>query len=647
MRPASATDPAPGAPQPQDREDQDGAPEPVERPVGLETEYGALCPGAPRTHPVAVATRVVQAYAASSRRGLVGADGAAAPPVRWDYEGEDPLADLRGGRLDRAWAHPSQLTDDPSHPAPSGERGPAPVGEPGGARTRGEEGQGQPVRGTWSSRPRPSAQMATLPAATNLVLSNGARFYVDHAHPEYSSPEVLTPRQAVVWDRAGEVVAQRAMETLVRTGPEPPGPSGAPGQATVLSAKTRQAGGEVVLYKNNVDGKGASYGSHESYLVSREVPFADLAAALVPFLVTRPVYAGAGRVGIGQRSEVPGFQVSQRADYVESVHGLQTTFSRPIVNTRDEPHADAQRFRRLHVINGDANRFDVPVYLKVATTSLVLWLLERQTRLGQGLGRLADLQLVGDPVEEHWAFSHDTSLTHRLRTRGGLMTALDIQGDYLDAVRQALTEDLGGCDAGSVGRQTVEALDMWAEVLAALRRWARDRSGSAASLVEWVAKLELCQALRRRHGCGWEDPRLAALDIQWADLRQGRSVVDRLDAAGRVHRLASAEEVAAAADAPPRGTRAQARGLAVARYPQVVAASWTCLVLDLPGREGLLRLDLPGGVRADDGETLAILQAVGEEVAPGGDWEQAGARCLEEEPPPGRGRIRHGEETGT
>nr|WP_243118526.1 proteasome accessory factor PafA2 family protein [Actinomyces wuliandei] len=603
----------------------------MERPVGLETEFGALCPGAPRTHPVAVATRVVRAYAASSRRGLVGPDGAAAPPVRWDYEGEDPLADLRGGRLDRARAHPSQLTDDPSRPAPSEDSGSAPGGEPGGARTGGGKGRGRSARGPWSSRPRPSAQVAALPTATNLVLASGARFYVDHAHPEYSSPEVLTPRQAVVWDRAGEAVARRAMEALVRTGQEPSGSCGqpgVPGQAAALSAsgspgknlgRKRQAGGEVVLYKNNVDGKGASYGSHESYLVSREVPFADLAAALVPFLVTRPVYAGAGRVGIGQRSEVAGFQVSQRADYVESVHGLQTTFSRPIVNTRDEPHADARHLRRLHVINGDANRFDVPVYLKVAATSLVLWLLERQNRLGQGQGRLADLRLVGDPVEEHWAFSHDTSLAHRLRTRGGSMTALDIQDGYLEAVRQALTEDYGGCDAEAVGQQTAEALDMWAEVLVSLRQWVHDRSGSAASLVEWVAKLELCEALRRRHDCGWEDPRLAALDIQWADLRRGRSVVDRLDAAGRVRRLTSVEEVEAAAEAPPRGTRAQARGLAVARYPQVVAASWTCLVLDLPGREDLLRLDLPGGVRADDDETLAILQAVGEAVSPGGD----------------------------
>ena len=297
-------------------------PGPVTRPVGLETEFGVLRPGDAYANPVVLSTRVVEAYCA----------GSGVPTVRWDYEGEDPLADLRGGRLRRSAAHPSQLTDDPARPAPSGDAPSADAGE-----------TADPPPAPWGSRARPSAAEAALPRATTAVLVNGARFYVDHAHPEYSSPEVLTPRDALIWDRAGEVVARRAMTALGDEGDRDGTPV------------------EIVLYKNNVDGKGAAYGSHENYLVRRDVPFEELAAVLTPFLVTRPVIAGAGRVGIGQRSEHPGFQVSQRADYVESEIGLQTTFNRPIINTRDEPHADNARWRRLHVINGDANRFDVPI----------------------------------------------------------------------------------------------------------------------------------------------------------------------------------------------------------------------------------------------------------------------------------------------
>ena len=386
--------------------------------------------------------------------------------------------------------------------------------------------------------------------------------YVDHAHPEYSSPEVLTPHDALVWDRAGEVVARNAMEGL--------------------SDGDRGAGApaEIVLYKNNVDGKGAAYGSHENYLVRRDLPLEELAAVLIPFLVTRPVVVGAGRVGIGQRSERPGFQISQRADYVESEIGLQTTFNRPIINTRDEPHANDARWRRLHVINGDANRFDVPIYLKVATTDLLLWFLEQAHAEDTGafrdaLSKLERLVLTGDPVEEHWAVSHDPTLSYELNTRGGATTALVIQRTFLDAVTPAVRR------TGDAEAQ--RALALWGQTLDALEQWRRDGSGPAAQLVEWVAKYELCEGMRRRSGTGWDDPRLAALDIQWADLRPGRSVIDKLDAAGRIHRLVSEAEVRRAATAPPEGTRATIRGHAINRFPQVVGASWTCLVLDVPG----------------------------------------------------------------
>ncbi len=537
-------------------------PGPVTRPVGLETEFGVLRPGDPYANPVVLSSQVVEAYCAA----------ADVPAVRWDYEGEDPLADLRGGRLRRSAAHPSQLTDDPTRPAPSGDA---------------------PPPAPWGSRARPSAAEAALPQAATAVLVNGARLYVDHAHPEYSSPEVLTPHDALVWDRAGEVVARRAMAAL-----------GDGGQGVGDPA-------EIVLYKNNVDGKGAAYGSHENYLVRRELPFEELAAVLTPFLVTRPVLVGAGRVGIGQRSERPGFQISQRADYVESEIGLQTTFNRPVINTRDEPHADGSHWRRLHVINGDANRFDVPIYLKVATTDLLLWFVEQAHSAGalkDALAELNRLEITGDPVEEQWAVSHDPTLAYELTTRAGTMSALAIQRAYLEAVSPAVTR------AGDPESQ--HALDMWRQSLVALEQWRRDGSGPAAHMVEWVAKYELCEGLRRRSGIGWDDPRLAALDIQWADLRPGRSVVDKLDAAGRIHRLVSEAEVERAADRPPEGTRATIRGTAINRHPQIVGASWTCLVLDVPGQPELLRLRLPDDVAVGPDETATILEEIGRRAAP-------------------------------
>ena len=552
-------------------------PGPVTRPVGLETEFGVLRPGDAYANPVVLSTRVVEAYCA----------GAGVPTVRWDYEGEDPLADLRGGRLRRSAAHPSQLTDDPARPAPSGDAPSADVGE-----------TADPPPAPWGSRARPSAAEAALPRATTAVLVNGARFYVDHAHPEYSSPEVLTPRDALIWDRAGEVVARRAMTALGDEGDRDGTPV------------------EIVLYKNNVDGKGAAYGSHENYLVRRDVPFEELAAVLTPFLVTRPVLAGAGRVGIGQHSQRPGFQISQRADYVESEIGLQTTFNRPIINTRDEPHADGARWRRLHVINGDANRFDVPIYLKVATTDLLVWLLEQAHAEGSGvlkdtmsdLGRLA---IIGDPVEEHWAVSHDPTLSYELTTQGGAMSALAIQRAYLEITTPVVKR--------TGEREAQRALLLWGQILDALEQWRSDGSGPAAQLVEWVAKYELCEGMRRRSGTGWDDPRLAALDIQWADLRPGRSVVDKLDAAGRIHRLVTEAEVQRAADVAPEGTRATIRGTAINRYPQIVSASWTCLVLDVPGAPDLLRLHLPDDVAVGAGETATILEEIGRRAAPARD----------------------------
>ncbi|KAE8762949.1 depupylase/deamidase Dop [Georgenia thermotolerans] len=533
----------------------------VHRPMGIETEYGIIEPGNPSSNPMVLSAHVVAAYAGAP--GSAGRGG----HVRWDYAGEDPLADARGFRLDRASAHPSQLTDDPEHPAPPEEDIPAGEAAPPG-------GAGPGVRTTTLRRPTP-AELA-LPTATNAVLTNGARLYVDHAHPEYSSPEVTNPLDAVRWDRAGELVMRGAMDAL-RHSPGMP---------------------EVVVYKNNVDGKGAAYGTHENYLVSREVNFGDIIRYLTPFFVTRPIFCGAGRVGLGQRSERAGYQISQRADYVENDVGLETTFNRPIINTRDEPHADAARFRRLHVIGGDANLMDVSTYLKMGTTSLVLWLLE------QGEVPLElDALMLANPVGETWEVSHDVTLTHRLTLADGReMTALEIQRVYLRVVADALTQ------AGRTDQATRDVVERWAGVL---DRLATDPADAAAE-VEWVAKLELLDGMRRRGGLPWDHPKLAALDLQWSDLRPERSIFNRLVAAGRVERLVPDPEVAAAEHTPPADTRAWFRGQVVARYPgQVAGASWESVVLDLPGHEHLVRVPMTDPLRGTRQHVGALLERSG------------------------------------
>ena len=188
----------------------------------------------------------------------------------------------------------------------------------------------------------------------NVILTNGARLYVDHAHPEYSTPEVTNPLDIVRWDKAGE---QIMLDAAIRAGQLP-------------------GGTPILLYKNNTDNKGASYGAHENYLMRRSTPFADIVRHLTPFFVSRQVVCGAGRVGIGQDGREHGFQISQRADYFEVEVGLETTLKRPIINTRDEPHADPEKYRRLHVIIGDANLAEISTYLKVGTTALVLAMIE-------------------------------------------------------------------------------------------------------------------------------------------------------------------------------------------------------------------------------------------------------------------------------
>lgn len=485
----------------------------VHRVMGTETEYGIIAPALPAANPTLLSSQVINAYAATLREGLGNLAG-----TRWDYTDETPLTDARGFRVDRASAHPNQLTDEP--PELSAEQIALERGEP--------------------------AEAVVL---MNLVLNNGARLYVDHAHPEYSSPEVTNPLDAVLWDRAGDHIAVAAMRQIALT----PGFS------------------PVILYKNNTDNKSVSYGSHENYLVPRSVPFSKLAEVLIPFFVSRQVICGAGRVGIGPLHQESGFQISQRADFFENEIGLETTVRRPIINTRDEPHAVAEKYRRLHVIIGDANLNEVSNYLKVGTTALVLALIEHG---------LAPTPTLEDPVGALQVISHDPTLTATVRLADGRsVTGLDLQEMYCTAALHAVED---GAD-----EQTRDVVDRWQALLQTLRR----DPMAAARQVDWIAKLKVLEAYRARDGLDWSDPRLALIDLQYADLRPEKGIYQRLARRGDVERLVDPAQVARAAVEPPRDTRAYFRGRCISEYPaEVVGASWDSLIFELAGERRLQRV---------------------------------------------------------
>ena len=394
--------------------------------------------------------------------------------------------------------------------------------------------------------------------AHNRVLGNGARLYVDHAHPEYSAPEVRSATDAVAHDVAGD-------EAIV----------------AAAQAASAQLGFEIGIYKNNTDSRGASYGCHENHLLPRELAWGRIAAALPAFLVARTLLVGAGRVGIGQHREGSGFQLSQRADFFETLQGIQTTRLRPILNTRDEPHAPPARYRRLHVITGDANRGQFATWLKVGTLSAVLTAL-----VADALPTL-DLR---HPVAAFHAVSHDLALTRPLElVDGRRCTALDL----LDAFHEAVAVD---ADRRPEAYET-DVLDAWCHTLADLRH----DPARCADRLDWVAKRELLQAYADREGLSWSHPRLAQLDLAWARLDR-TGPFDALVRGGRLRTVVSRDEIEKAAVEPPSDTRAWLRGnLVRLAGDRVVAASWDWVeVRDRDGRLHRLDLSEPTGQTAAD-----------------------------------------------
>lgn len=512
----------------------------TQRVMGIETEFGVLHADPEDRARAGAGSSILLSHLTVAAYALLDpAEGERGRRVRWDYGDESPLRDARGFEIQRAAAHPTQLTDEvrDAH-VPSVDLD-APLVGPEIA----PDGEDDDIL-AWAAQR----------SIGNAVLSNGARWYVDHAHPEYSAPEVLRAREAVVADRAGEEIARRAMSILA-------GADGIP---------------EVALYKNNTDGKGASYGTHENYLLDRDVPFEDVVAALLPFLATRQVMVGAGRVGLGPRGSTPGFQISSRADFIEAEVGLETTLNRPIVNTRDEPHADPARHRRLHVIIGDANLLEESTFLKLGTTSLVLAALEAQHRSGSRI--LPEIALA-DPVTAVHTISHDPSLRATVPLADGReMTAVQIQRAHLEAVRTA---------ADPHDEETTAVLTAWDEILGLLER----DPMLAADRVEWAGKLRLLEGYRARHHLEWSDPRLLAIDLQYSDLRPDKGLFARMRAGGRVRSLVADHEVHEAVTMPPASTRAHLRGRLISHHrSHVPAAGWDTITL--AGSEGGARLRL-------------------------------------------------------
>ncbi|GAA1803949.1 depupylase/deamidase Dop [Nesterenkonia flava] len=524
--------------------------------IGLETEYGIHAPANPRASHVALSIELVNAYAAH-----VTESGGAVAGTEWDYQSESPLVDARGWVLPRSAAHPSQLTDtdealsyaseqeagsgrvrDALGNVSDGDPSPADISERGDLRTEGYHAPGSPHwRGDFF-QPRPGQPQLLM----NLVLGNGARFYVDHAHPEYSAPETIGAKRAVLYDVAGDSIARAAAARLAQE-------DGAP---------------EVLLYKNNTDNKSVSYGAHENYLVPRSVPFDALVAGLLPFFVTRQIICGAGRVGIGQQAQTAGFQISQRADFFEEQVGLETTVRRPIINTRDEPHAHHDAWRRLHVIIGDSNMSEYSAWLRVGTTALVLDLIES--------GRAPELTLK-DPVAALKAISHDPTLTTRVWTSRGQLSALDIQRLYLEAAKSRAAEKVApSLPHAAPDTETAEVLEAWEEVLEDLS----EDPARAADRVDWVAKLQVLQSYRRRDGLDWDAPTLGLIDLQYHDLRPEKGLYYKLARAGRMRRLFTDDQIAWAAAHPPEETRAWLRGELISKHAGVVAgASWDQVLL--------------------------------------------------------------------
>ncbi len=361
--------------------------------------------------------------------------------------------------------------------------------------------------------------------SSNVFLRNGARLYLDvGSHPEYATPECDDVVELVTHDKAGE----RVLEGLLVDAQE--------------RLHAEGIGGDIYLFKNNTDSAGNSYGCHENYLVGRAGEFSQLADMLIPFLVTRQIMVGAGKVMHTPRGAI--YSVSQRAEHIWEGVSSATTRSRPIINTRDEPHADAERYRRLHVIVGDSNMSETTTLLKVASCDLVLRMIEEGVVM-------RDLTLE-NPIRAIREISHDMTGRRKVRLANGReASALDIQHEYFSKARDFV-------DRRQISTPTIErVLDLWERTLKAVEG---DDLGLVEREIDWVIKWRLIDRYRSQHGLALDDPRIAQLDLAYHDIHRQRGLFYLLEKRGAVARVTTDLKILEAKTLPPQTTRARLRG---------------------------------------------------------------------------------------
>jgi Pup amidohydrolase len=462
----------------------------MKRVFGLETEYGITVNGAENVDVVAESIELVRHY---TEHGAL---------MKWDYELEDPHLDARGFRA-------QQLLQDTDESA---------------------------YYEIDKNRPLSFEEIKS-----DLVLSNGARFYNDHAHPEYSTPECTTLRQIVAQDKAGERIL---------------------GECARRRNQKLDGGQEIRLYKNNTDFVGHSYGCHDNYLMRRDIPWDRIVSGILPFLITRQIFAGAGKMGIeaeGTASQPGVYQISQRADFFSVLVSIDTMNRRPLVNTRDEPHADANRYRRFHVIMGDSNMSGWATAMKIGTTSLVLDLIERS--------KTPQLE-IAQPLDANRSISRDQTYDWIIELKDGRkISAIDVQRIYLRAAAKI--------DDGDQDQDRQLILREWENVLNDLERdpmTTRDR-------VDWAAKKFLLNALQEEEKLSWNDPWLQSIDLEYHNVDLERGLYYELARQGSMRRIVSEDEIKMAIFTPPETTRAFFRGRAVARFnDEITSIQWDEMV---------------------------------------------------------------------
>jgi proteasome accessory factor A len=449
--------------------------------IGSETEYGLTVQSDPEFDSIATALLLVNSYNADQSLKLL-----------WDYDQEEPLVDARGFEIDEEYDIPDQQDN----------------------------------------------------MAINKILPNGARYYVDHAHPEFSTPECSNVFDLIRFEKAGERILN-----LSRLG----------------ASQLLPTGRNIIVYKNNSDQKGNSYGYHENYLMDRRTPFQTIVEQLIPFMVTRQIFCGAGKVGAENGADPVHYQISQRADFFETEIGLDTMVKRPIINTRDEPHADRDRYRRLHVIVGDANMSEYTTYLKVGTTMVMLQMIED--------GCLTEDMTLRNAVRALKEISHDPTCKVSVPLKNGKkMTALDIQRCFHAAAQRYI-------EAYPESHPTYPAIILeWGAVL---DRLASDPMQLYRE-IDWIMKLHLLLNYMERRGSDWNDARIAMMDLQYHDIRPEKGLYYVLERSSGARRMLEDEEIVRAMEDPPEDTRAYFRGQCLKKFKhQIFGVNWDSISFNL------------------------------------------------------------------